>query len=115
MTMPDDPNTIPTVPQQPLPSGAPPAATPAAVPFWRRTWVRIAGAAAAAVILLGVGFGIGWAASGADDHGFSADQGSDGRLPGGPPQGEPGHGDGSLRPGDDRRGGHPGGDGSTQD
>jgi hypothetical protein len=66
---------------------------------------------------LGVGFGVGWAASGADDHGFSATQGTDGRLPGGPPQGELGHGDdGPGRPGDDgSRGDHPRDGGGTED
>lgn len=101
--LPPQPQPIPqpqaaATPVEPVVGAAPVAQaspdTPAKPPFLRRTWVRVTGAAVAAVLLLGVGFGAGWAAGGARAFpgapvGWSHD---DDVMPGQP-------GDGSGRPG----------------
>lgn len=113
------PFPAPTVATVPLPSqprfaatGAEPAtppgpgngitaATPTTptprTPFLRRTSVQITGAAGAAVLLLGVGFGTGWAASSSQTpaggpagwhHGGGRDGGWQNGGPGGPRHGD---------------------------
>ncbi len=80
-----------------------PVAAPAKPPLLRRTWVKVTGAAVAAVLLLGVGFGAGWAANGARPFpGAPAGWSQEDGMRGGP--GQPGRG----APDDGPRGGGPG-------
>lgn len=77
-------STTPPQPQQPHPAAANASTshtskktekvkksdTSDKTPFLRRTWVRVAGAILAALLLLGIGFGAGWAASSASGPDF---------------------------------------------
>ncbi|MFK4834751.1 hypothetical protein ACI3KY_03360 [Microbacterium sp. ZW T2_14] len=87
--------------------GAPASADAGATPLLRRTWVKVTGAAVAAVLLLGVGFGTGWAASSAGSSAAGpAGWNQGGNAPAWPDDGADEH----ERPGPgDRHDGGPGG------
>ena len=53
--------------------------SPERPPLVRRTWVKVAGAAVAALLLLGIGFGTGWAASTAATPSLASGPGTWGR------------------------------------
>lgn len=74
-TTPDAAATPPTAPVLPttpvtqattgaVPPGTPVATAPPARPFWSRTGARVGAGIIAAVLILGIGFGGGWAAHG---------------------------------------------------
>lgn len=100
----------PPAPGPSAPSGAPAPGAPAtgAKPFLRRTGVKVAGAAVAAVLLLGGGFGAGWAAASTRMPAVPAGWDRPGDLPGSP-------GDDSGRQGGPREDFHHGGPGSDGD